>query len=241
MNTTSTPAAAPVVASSVNDRDEAIRVWHAHCAPFKSWLGTIPPSPVIDAMLTFARAGAPPAEPDCPHCQGSGEVTAMTGHLGPDDYEYQAPCDHCGGEATLEAAYLGVVKLLEKEQAESRKLSGKLWALRHSSEARDAFLLELGEDLARWHNPFGYWQERVARTWVPVSTRLPEKNVEVLVMLSAGSVASTGQYTGNPHDQDPAGWCYPGENCGTCEDGSNPVVTHWMPLPAAPTAQPSRT
>jgi len=74
------------------------------------------------------------------------------------------------------------------------------------------------------------------KNWISVSQSLPEKNVEVLVMLSAGSIPSTGQYTGNPHDQDPAGWCYPGENCGTCDDGSNPVVTHWMPLPPAPAA-----
>lgn len=102
-------------------------------------------------------------EPDCPNCQGSGEVMVMTSHLGPDDYEYPAPCDHCDGAATLEAAYLGVVKLLEKERAESLKLSGKLYGLRHSQERRDAFLLELGEDLARWKDPIGYWKDKLAR------------------------------------------------------------------------------
>lgn len=103
------------------------------------------------------------AEPSCPNCQGSGEIMVMTSHLGPDDYEHPAPCDHCNGTATLEAAYLGVVKLLEKERAESLKLSGKLYGLRHHQERRDAFLLEVGEDLARWKDPIGYWKDYTAR------------------------------------------------------------------------------
>jgi hypothetical protein len=42
-------------------RDEAIRVWHKYCSPFASRLGTIPASPVIDAMLEFATP-APAAQ-----------------------------------------------------------------------------------------------------------------------------------------------------------------------------------
>lgn len=33
----------------------------------------------------------------CGHCAGTGTVTVSTGHLGPDDYEYEADCDACGG------------------------------------------------------------------------------------------------------------------------------------------------
>lgn len=71
--------------------------------------------------------------------------------------------------------------------------------------------------------------------WIPVTERLPEKFTEVLVAF-AGQVTlpSTGQWTGNPHDHD--GWCYPAENNGICDDGSDPKVTHWMPLPDVPQA-----
>lgn len=71
--------------------------------------------------------------------------------------------------------------------------------------------------------------------WVAVADGLPEKFTEVLVAF-AGQVTlpSTGQWTGNPHDHN--GWCYPAENNGICDDGSDPVVTHWMPLPDVPQA-----
>jgi hypothetical protein len=47
-------------------RDEAIRVWHKYCSPFASRLGTIPASPVIDAMLEFATP-APAAQQPAEH------------------------------------------------------------------------------------------------------------------------------------------------------------------------------
>ena len=73
--------------------------------------------------------------------------------------------------------------------------------------------------------------------WVPVAERLPEKFTEVLVAFAGQmSIASTGQYTSSPHDKN--GWCYPAENNGICDDGSDPVVTHWMPLPDAPASAP---
>lgn len=68
--------------------------------------------------------------------------------------------------------------------------------------------------------------------WIPVGNRLPERNTEVLIALNCCAIAATGQYTGSAHDVH--GWCYPIENNGTCDDGSNPVVTHWMPLPTPP-------
>lgn len=42
------------------DRDEAIRVWRRHCDKFSDALKKEPPSPVIDAMLEFARAHVQP-------------------------------------------------------------------------------------------------------------------------------------------------------------------------------------
>lgn len=33
----------------------------------------------------------------CEHCNGAGSVTAMTYGHGPDDYEYDASCEACGG------------------------------------------------------------------------------------------------------------------------------------------------
>lgn len=68
--------------------------------------------------------------------------------------------------------------------------------------------------------------------WISVRDRLPPKFEEVLVAFEGISLASTGQYTDNARDKH--GWCYPAENYGTCDDGSDPVVTHWMPLPTAP-------
>jgi len=71
--------------------------------------------------------------------------------------------------------------------------------------------------------------------WISVEDRLPEKFTEVLVAFQDITLPSTGQYTGN-HRDGPDGWCYPAENSGTANDGGEPVVTHWMPLPAAPAA-----
>ena len=71
--------------------------------------------------------------------------------------------------------------------------------------------------------------------WVSVAERLPEKFAEVLIAFAGQSaIASTGQYTGSPHDKN--GWCYPAEDNGICDDGSDPAVTHWMPLPDVPQA-----
>ncbi len=54
--------AAPVIASTLEDRDQAIRVWHLHCDPFKSLAGDAPASVVIDAMIDFARQAQPAAQ-----------------------------------------------------------------------------------------------------------------------------------------------------------------------------------
>jgi hypothetical protein len=74
-------------------------------------------------------------------------------------------------------------------------------------------------------------QSTAADRWISVDERLPELNTEVLVAFKGIPIASTGQYTGSPHDV--AGWCYPSENNGCCDDGTDPVVIAWMPLPDA--------
>lgn len=98
-------------------------------------------------------------------------------------------------------------------------------------------------------SPCEYWEawpeqlERFAmlvaqRVWISVDDRLPEKNTEVLVAFAGQmSIASTGQYTSSPHDV--SGWCYPHENRGTNDDGSDPIVTHWQPLPEVPAIRSS--
>lgn len=76
-----------------------------------------------------------------------------------------------------------------------------------------------------------------APRWIPVTERLPERYIEVLVCFAGQmSLASTGQFTGDPHDIQ--GWCYPSENLGCTDSGADPVVTHWMPLPEVPTPTP---
>lgn len=80
-------------------------------------------------------------------------------------------------------------------------------------------------------------REAMSVGWISVEDRLPAKHEEVLIAFQDISLPSTGQYTGSPRDM-PGGWCYPAENAGTANDGSDPVVTHWMPLPAAPSAFP---
>lgn len=76
--------------------------------------------------------------------------------------------------------------------------------------------------------------------WIPVSELLPEKCVEVLIFFAGQcSIASTGQYTGSKHDI--GGWCYPAENRDMVDEDKDPLVTHWMPLPAAPSAKEPTT
>lgn len=60
----------------------------------------------------------------CPNCDGSGESTHMDSG-GPDARELPCVCPHCNGEQTLEAAYRGVVELLQKEHTKYIQLCGK--------------------------------------------------------------------------------------------------------------------
>lgn len=82
--------------------------------------------------------------------------------------------------------------------------------------------------------PSGWQPIQTAPRWISVKERLPDKSVEVLVCFAGQStLCATGQYTDN-HRHDVAGWCYPAENRGCTDNGEDPVVTHWMPLPAPP-------
>ncbi len=62
--------------------------------------------------------------------------------------------------------------------------------------------------------------------WIPVSKRLPEPNIEVLVAFENDTVAGTSQWT-RVKSPDIMGWLGPAENKGK-------VITHWMPLPSPP-------
>jgi hypothetical protein len=64
--------------------------------------------------------------------------------------------------------------------------------------------------------------------WIDVNDRIPEPNNEVLVALEDCPIPSTGQWT-KVNKKGMMGWLLPGE---VQENGA---VTHWMPLPNAPT------
>jgi hypothetical protein len=68
----------------------------------------------------------------CPNCGGAGDETFLTSHLGPDDYEFDGPCSHCGGTGELSDAYAGVVKLLEESHREYLSACRRLWAVGHA-------------------------------------------------------------------------------------------------------------
>jgi hypothetical protein len=115
------------------DRDEAIRVWRKNCDPFVIGGGSLPPTPVIDAMLEFARATLPkpadavavePEEGYCPRCGGSGEFDVPS-NGGPDPEMIPTNCNHCGGTGSLLDAYQGVAKLLEQEHAKYLQLCAR--------------------------------------------------------------------------------------------------------------------
>lgn len=75
-------------------------------------------------------------------------------------------------------------------------------------------------------------QEVAMTDWVSVQDQLPEKYTEVLVAFEGIVLASTGQYTGSIKDVN--GWSYPSENRGSTDQGTDPIITHWMPLPEVP-------
>lgn len=76
---------------------------------------------------------------------------------------------------------------------------------------------------------------QAAGQWIFVHERLPKINTEVLIALEGQSIAATGQYTGKKHDVD--GWCYPQENRNSADDGTDPKVIAWQPLPPTPAGE----
>lgn len=153
-----------------------------------------------DASISGRRVDMVPSDDDesgfpCPNCQGSGAITVMSDN-GPDAHEVEECCPHCDGRGSLDAAYEGAVKLLKAQRAETLKLSGKLWGLKHSREAREAFLLEVGEDLARWHDHIGYWKDFAARKALAAAPQAPAEQPLMLNGLSEAETAQTASVAG---------------------------------------------
>lgn len=153
-----------------------------------------------DASISGQRVDMVPSDDDesgfpCPNCQGSGAIAVMSDN-GPDAHEVEEYCPHCDGRGSLDAAYEGAVKLLKAQRAETLKLSGKLWGLKHSREAREAFLLEVGEDLARWHDPIGYWKDYAARKAPAAAPQAPAEQPLMLNGLSEAETAQTASVAG---------------------------------------------
>ena len=72
---------------------------------------------------------------------------------------------------------------------------------------------------------------REERRWISVEERLPEVGVDVLAMSGEGVFQANVRPYGDSLRWEPLILDYHG--CGCC-GGSNPRVTHWMPLPAPP-------
>lgn len=107
-----------------------------------------------DHMRAALKAAQPveresaPAEPQpCPHCDGSGEVTVMSDG-GPDAYEVPVECPHCHGNQTLEAAYNGVVKLLDRSEDKYRECAAILYLGRADRKASDR-ITEIAEYITK--------------------------------------------------------------------------------------------
>jgi len=63
--------------------------------------------------------------------------------------------------------------------------------------------------------------------WIPVTERLPEPNIEVLVAFADDTIPGTSQWC-RVKSPNIMGWLNVHEN-------RHKIVTHWMPLPSAPT------
>ncbi len=62
----------------------------------------------------------------CPNCDGTGSITVPSDN-GPDAYDMEVDCPHCGGKQTLEDAYHGVKRRLEAERASHQKTYSIIW------------------------------------------------------------------------------------------------------------------
>lgn len=112
---------------------------------------------IEDADLhPFARAvlalAAPTAQPTghedpapelCPHCDGTGEQTYMSDG-GPDAHEEIGNCEHCGGDQTLAAAYVGVKNMLDRTEKAYREATAIIWHCPGGKTAADR-LTQLAE------------------------------------------------------------------------------------------------
>lgn len=89
--------------------------------------------------IAAALANEPQAEParkltyedadeiPCPHCEGTGTETSLSGG-GPDAYDVEHDCSHCAGNQTLGAAYRTLIQDLKAAQKAHTDACARLYA-----------------------------------------------------------------------------------------------------------------
>lgn len=194
------------------------------------------PGRLAEATAMLEEVAAPAAPQAIPACQSCG--IEATREVPSEATDFPGPyCDECGPGARSAAPQASrgaapaaerLAQALQAAYDDLHKINAEVTDVSETLDLVNEALAIYRSEQAIQTPAVGAWQ------WVPVSERLPERNVEVLVAFGGISIPATGQYTGSSKDRDPNGWCYPAENNGTCDDGSDPVVTHWMPLPDPP-------
>lgn len=216
----------------------------------------------IRAAATLPEAPQPAPTATCPTCKGSGDVQAMTQARGPDDYEVTVQCPECNGtgaviqaeapqpasarrgaytpftehEIEMIRACLDDGTYTKHEQSDFGKLCNMaLEALR--SETPPSGTAKVADAVASWHewrvaNPDATMYEAflhaatlsavMPERWIPISERRPTLPGDYLAAFQNGYVTMDDFYGPSMNQW----WLESHADYG--------LVTHWMPLPAAP-------